>query len=276
MRKRLKTLVCLFCMGIIFISCDKEEPQSVSNEASPLILSKLENKGFDTTTKPPIKIDEGYIVEGDIFLTHDEIMNYNTSDEFSVASKQYSTDNLVRTNGRRTIDVFISSRFDNTTSDGLDIALERYNQENLELTFNRVNSSRQADISIERLNFILDFLGVLGSAGFPTASGDPFNTISLSSRLTRLGFDRGGIATIIAHEMGHCIGFRHTDFFDRTISCGDGTPQANEGDGGVGANRIPGTPSGATVEAGSWMLACSDGGDRPFNDDDKTALDFLY
>ncbi|MEQ8576674.1 MAG: M57 family metalloprotease, partial [Fulvivirga sp.] len=69
-------------------------------------------------------------------------------------------------------------------------------------------------------------------------------------------------------------GFRHTDFFDRSISCGGST--ANEGDGGVGANHIPGTPTGASASAKSWMLACTDGGDRPFNNDDRTALNYLY
>ena len=71
-----------------------------------------------------------------------------------------------------------------------------------------------------------------------------------------------GLATTIAHEMGHCIGFRHTDYMDRSYSCG-GAPD-NEGDGGVGANHIPGTPTGPS--ANSWMLACgSPEGDRPFH-----------
>lgn len=88
------------------------------------------------------------------------------------------------------------------------------------------------------------------------------------------GLSTNGIASIIAHEMGHCIGFRHTDYFDRSISCGGGT--SNEGDGGVGANHIPGTPTGASLNAQSWMLSCTDGSDRPFNNDDQTALDYLY
>ena len=73
--------------------------------------------------------------------------------------------------------------------------------------------------------------------------------------------------------MGHFIGFRHTDYFDRSISCGSG---GNEGTAGVGANHIPGTPTGATLADKSWMRSCTDGGNRPFNNDDKTALDYLY
>ncbi len=273
--KKLRLFAALtMLLSVFFVACEQEEETKVIQEASDEVLIALEDAGFNVTDQPPIKFEESYIVEGDILLTYKQIMNMAKNEGVTVNSKQYSTDNLVATNGNRNITVFVSTRFNSATVAGVDLAIQRYNAENLELTFQRVNSSNNADITITRLNFFLEFFGVLGSAGFPTASGDPFNQISLNGRLSRLGFDTGGIATIVAHEMGHCIGFRHTDFFDRSISCGGST--SNEGDGGVGANLIPGTSSGATLAAGSWMLACSDGGDRPFNNDDQTALDFLY
>jgi hypothetical protein len=76
----------------------------------------------------------------------------------------------------------------------------------------------------------------------------------------------------MAHEMGHCIGFRHTDYMNRAYSCGGST--YNEGSAGVGAIHIPGTPTGPS--ASSWMLACSNGGNRPFTSADRTALNYLY
>jgi hypothetical protein len=59
----------------------------------------------------------------------------------------------------------------------------------------------------------------------------------------------------------------------RRFSCGSG---GNEGQSstGVGAVYIPGTPTKG--EKGSWMLACSDGTDRPFTAGDKTALSVVY
>ena len=57
---------------------------------------------------------------------------------------------------------------------------------------------------------------------------------------------------MITHEIGHTIGVRQSDFFNRSISCGTG---GNEGDAGVGAILIPGTPSTATV-GGSIMNSC--------------------
>ena len=78
---------------------------------------------------------------------------------------------------------------------------------------------------------------------------------------------------IAVTKMGHCIGMRHTDYMDRSYSCGGA--YANEGASSVGAVLIPGTP--ATADPNSWMLACIGNGiNRPFNANDVTALNYLY
>lgn len=130
---------------------------------------------------------------------------------------------------------------------------------NLDISFQRTANSSEAEIKVTRLSWFLELFGVLDSADF-RRSGNPFGEIKLSGRLT-YGVD--GIVTV----MGHCIGVRHTDYFDRYISCGGATN--NEGDGAI---QILGAPSGASVAAGSFMLACSGGGNRDFNTDDVTAL----
>lgn len=74
-----------------------------------------------------------------------------------------------------------------------------------------------------------------------------------------------------AHEIGHCIGLRHTDWFSRQ-SCGS---NQSEGTAGVGAVLIPGTPSG--YDATSYMRACFSGSETgAFNSNDITALNYLY
>ena len=79
------------------------------------------------------------------------------------------------------------------------------------------------------------------------------------------------LTSVLQHEMGHCIGFRHTDYFSRS-SCGK--RKQNEGTAGVGAILIPGTPSAS--DPNSFMLACSNGGDRGFNSNDLVAMNYLY
>ncbi len=281
MKKISSLMALILLLSVFFVACEQQDTESTVNQDVPdEVLSALKASGFNITDQPPIEFKNGYLVEGDIYLPlHDIMSPSKKGDGITVSQKQYSTNNLVATNGSRNITVFAReggrAGFDAVTSEAIDLAIDRYNAENLEITFERVNSVRNADIEITRLNFFFELFGILGSAGFPTDAGDPFDDISLSGVLSaNFGISTEGIATIVAHELGHCIGFRHTDFFDRSISCG-GDP-VNEGEGDVGANLIPDTPEGATLEAASWMLSCTDLGDRPFNEDDITALNFLY
>lgn len=273
----------------VLYSCATDDV-TADNEISPEVLSMITNAGFSTEIIYPSKFDNGYLVEGDIYLTEDQLREMGSGNRIAQV-EQYSTNNLVATNGNRVITVYApeessggggrgkkgggSGGYSPAMIAGLDMAIDRYNARNLTISFTRVTSATNADIVMTRLSKAQERQGILGSAGFPTASGDPYGEIKMSGVLeSSYGLSTAGIATIIAHEMGHCIGFRHTDYFNRAISCGGGN--SNEGDGGVGANHIPGTPTGATLADKSWMLACTNGGDRPFNQDDRTALDYLY
>lgn len=268
-------------------SCEKDNLDA-RGEVPQEVITQLRNMGFNPDGIEIV--DNGYRIERDIIITN-EFLNSPRNGKHVPNLEQYSTDNLVTTNGNRVITIYApeassggggkgkkgggSSGYSAAMIAGLDLAIARYNAENLTISFQRVTSSGGADITMSRLSKGEERQGILGSAGFPTASGDPYNQILMSGILeSSYGLSVEGIATIIAHEMGHCIGMRHTDYFDRSISCGGGT--SNEGDGGVGANHIPGTPTGASASAKSWMLACTDGSDRPFNNDDQTALDYLY
>jgi hypothetical protein len=276
MRKSLYFFVLVLLASGTFYSCEPGNDNAKTDYTVPKdIVAKIESLGFDVTDKVPTRFEHGYLVEGDIYLTDEDLNHMGPHRSLPVSEEQYSTNNLV-TGTPRNITVYISSSsFSAAYISAVDVAISRYNAENLSLTFTRVTSSAGATIVFSRLAKSDERRGVLGSSGFPTASGNPYGQIKMSGILqSTYGLSVNGIATIIAHEMGHCIGFRHTDYFNRAISCGGST--SNEGDGGVGANHIPGTPTGATLAGKSWMLACTDGSDRPFNNDDKTALQYLY
>ncbi len=262
-----------------FVSCSDQSDLEVEDLSVPSeIVAQIAALGFDVNNFIPTKFESGYLVEGDIYLTDQTIAEMGQPNKLAVV-EQYSTNNLVNAGGGRVITIYAPVGGNNGYSPGmiaaLDLAIARYNAENLSISFQRQTSSSGADIVMTRLSKRDERRGVLGSAGFPTSSGDPYGQIKMSGILeSSYGLSTAGIATIIAHEMGHCVGFRHTDYFNRSISCGGSA--SNEGTAGVGANHIPGTPTGATASAKSWMLACTDGGDRPFNNDDQTALDYLY
>ena len=147
------------------------------------------------------------------------------------------------------------------------MAISRYNAENLSITFQRVE--KKQDILFYKAPL---GVGYLASAGFPTAQGYVYPLILVNADALAIA-SPNTIASVFAHEIGHCIGFRHTDFMNRAFSCGG--PASNEGAGDIGAIHIPGTPTGP--DAGSWMLSCiGRNTNRPFNANDKIALAYLY
>jgi predicted Zn-dependent protease len=189
--------------------------------------------------------------------------------------EHYRTFNLVNPSSYPTIRVALnnsSSAHQSAFSAALDEAIRRYNAQSLRIKFQRVTSSAHTTVVA-----YYEVSNVLGSAGFPSSSGAPYYQVkmntyhySTSTSTTNINY----IATIMAHELGHCIGFRHTDYMNRAYSCGSG---GNEGQSttGVGAVHIPGTPTGPS--SGSWMLACIGSGvNRPFTGYDVTALNYVY
>jgi hypothetical protein len=269
MKKLLFSSLVLATAMIVVISCSKTKDVT-ADQVSDEVKAKVKALGFSTASI--VKDADGYIVEGDILLT-DEVLNNTPSQTLLVVanSEQYRTTNLVK-GLPRNITVLVSG-LGTAFIQGADQAISRYNALGLQLTFTRITSGK-ADITIQGFNqppsggFI-----TLGSAGFPTRQGDPYGTIKMNTNQYAYGTnpDPVYVGAVIQHEIGHCIGFRHTDYMNRAYSCGSG---GNEGASNVGAIHIPGTPTGP--DANSWMLACSNGGDRTFNNNDKTALNYLY
>jgi len=264
MRSSIKISLILSLI-IIAVAC-KKSAQSVTEEqtVSKEVLDRVYALGF--SNKNVQVHEDGYLVEGDIVLSEQEI--YGVPGEIKLlrigSEEQYRTTNLV-TGLPRNITVSISNRLPASYVAALDEALGRYNAQGLRITFSRVSSG--AMISIVRGNG-----NYLASAGFPSSGGSPYNQVKVNSNAIG-NQPQSTVASIIAHELGHCIGFRHTDYMNRSFSCG-GQP-VNEGASNVGAILIPGTPSGP--DPNSWMLSCiGSGQNRPFNNNDKTALDFLY
>lgn len=253
-------------LSTVFVSCKKDSTVvTEQNQISDEVLSKIKSLGF--SNKNVVKHEEGYLVEGDIVITDDQL---NTSPEAKLlqvaGEEQYHTFNLV-TGLPRNITVRVASSLPTRYVTALNTAIGRYNNENLRITFSRVTSGGNIVIRSAPSG-----AGYLASAGFPTSGGSPYNSV-LVNRSYLDTWDINTVASILAHEIGHCIGFRHTDYMSRQYSCG-GSP-VNEGASTVGAVYIPGTATGP--DPNSWMLACiGNGVNRPFNANDRVALNYLY
>jgi hypothetical protein len=250
-----------------FSSCKQEEEVLSKEEASVEVLTQIKNLGFNNQNVQVV--EGGYIVEGDIFLSTSNLTGAFNAKALRVGEvEQYRTTNIVAVSGSRVIKVSMASSLPASYLPALDEAIARYNAENLTITMQRVSSG--ADISLVAAPKSAQYLA---SAGFPTAAGNPHNEIKIAERHIGKTPDTNWFATILAHELGHCIGFRHTDYMDRSYSCGGS--YYNEGASTVGAVHVPGTPT--AQDPSSWMLACiGSGQNRPFNSNDKIALNYLY
>jgi hypothetical protein len=273
----MKQLFSVLLSGVIaLVSCKKNMTgPGKSEEISQSVKDQIYASGFGTSNI--IKVEEGYLVEGDIILTQDWLDNNPARQILRMANgEQYHTTNLV-TGVPRTISLSLSSKL--MTKQGF--------PESLQETANRFNAvpgfdgitftiaaAGRGDINFVEGKF--STTTVLATSGFPNSRGEPYNTVKVNASAMNSYATPDWISflgQLFSHEVGHCIGFRHTDWFDHSIGgCGSG----NEGAGGAGAILIPGTPGMTNVDTGSWMLSCMSWPGHSFSSIDLIALDYLY
>ncbi|MFP2930494.1 zinc-dependent metalloprotease [Pyxidicoccus sp. 3LG] len=254
-----RAAVLVVSCGALVAGCgtDGAGAQSENEE----IVSNLVEAGF-----PANDIMEA---DGKIFVGRDAHVTLEASREMletdKATAEQYRTTNLVGTGVTR-ICVNPTASFNSYSrlSAGLNAAIANYNALGLRITFQRGGTGCTANITATTMS------GAGGSAGFPSG-GRPYGTINIGTGLQ--SYSAGVNEHVITHELGHAVGFRHSDYYNRAISCGSG---GNEGTAGVGAIHIPGTPTTAST-GGSLMNSCfrsSETGN--FSSSDRTALNYLY
>jgi hypothetical protein len=275
MKKLLKSFTVVCLAATTLAACKKNVQETNPETISASTLTQIQALGFSTDGAQ--KVDGGYLVEGDIILNDAALASNPSSPNMIIAKEeQYRTFNLVSPTKHPVIKVALnnsSSAHDAAFSAALDEAIRRYNAEGLNVTFQRVNSD--ADITVVAYYQVSS---TLGSAGFPNSTGDPYHEVRMNTYHYSTGTTTTNvnyIGTIMAHEFGHCIGFRHTDYENRAYSCGGRRQNEGQANTGVGAVHIPGTPTGG--DPNSWMLACvGTNVNRPFNANDKIALSYVY
>jgi hypothetical protein len=278
MKKLLASAGVALLLTGTFISCKKssstEDPNAITQEEKSLVMKAGFNENWVERTP-----EGNYLIEGDILLTKAQLQEYSNSspsNNLIVADEEhYRTYNLVSTpaSGSRVITVRLGSGFPAHYSTALQNVVNRYNSYNLKITFQIVNTG--GDIVINGSNLGTSGGGcILGqSAGFPDANGNPSPgfTLSTSSCATTYLNTVDKADEVMAHEIGHCIGFRHTDYKKRA-SCG---PGPGESAGTIGAVWIPGTPTNVSGSYNSWMMACVNNSPS-FSGDDVIALQYVY
>lgn len=272
--------------AMVFVSCEQnnltpnadllEDPAEPSiGEISDETTTFLEGLDFNIEDAVPSVMqypdgttEEVYMVDNDITI-HKEQYEKLLAETAEATLRQYRTYNLV--NNNQTIDVIgytgnNSSGLTTRMRTGLQWAINNYNSLNIGLNFNLTYGTNYGNKDIVVYRVANGQSG--GVAGFPYSNGQPYKWVRIYSGLDNA--DNNTNEHVIGHEIGHCLGLRHTDWNTRA-SCGQSGEAANPD----GAVHIPGTPTG--YDSNSLMLACfGSNEDGEFGFYDRVALEYLY
>src|SRR5688572_11619189 len=133
MKHMLRLLVLLLAAGVTIISCKKEvtvTEEPITEET----LTKIYNHGFGTSNVT--RVEEGYLVEGDIILTEEFLSSVPGGNFLRIANEeQYRTTNLV--DAPRVITVSLDNKL--SAKPGYSAALaemvSRYNSSHSQISY---------------------------------------------------------------------------------------------------------------------------------------------
>jgi hypothetical protein len=259
-----RTVLMAAACSMLALGCSADHQHGGAQEIQE-IVDNLIQAGFP--------VDDILVVDGKVYAGRDALVTLEASREMlqtgGGTEEQYRTQNVV-SRGITRICVNPSASFSGNSAlmVGLHEAVANYNALPLMFDF-AVGPTTGCDANIS----ITTQSGTDAQAGFPSG-GLPYPGPVYIGTSIPTQFGAGPTRHVIAHELGHCIGFRHSDYYNRAISCGGSA--VNEGDAGVGAILIPGTPSTA-VNNGSVYNSCyNPGSTGTFTATDLTALTIIY
>lgn len=266
--KTLKFTSLAIVIACTFFACKKHENTTAPKEESPAskaLLEKLITYGF---AKDSIKDIGKYYAIGDL-LFNKELTDMKKLEAYygkrNVQTEQASTYNLISGAKADNIKFSIAS-INQPWQQAVYAACTQWaSVHNSKINFHDVISAdleTYADIIFKSDNGTLS-ANTIAAAEFPTVSGAPGFQVLINYDFNNGNISAASMLYNMVHEIGHCLGLRHTNWQSR-----------GEGVNPYGANQIPGTPSSDinSVMNGGTALYSWTG----FSQYDTISVNYLY
>lgn len=237
--------IVLSIFALLFVisanSCDRSSqyeltPSTViSSDSLKIYLAFLEEAtGVNNKNISYAPQNTDSLIDGDISTSLEDVrVRYKIRQNNKVAKiKQWRYVYTVNRNTVKHIKIFITSGVPSAWISAVDDAIEYWNSiPNTHVQFKRTFTQSQAQITV---SLYQAEVGTYASAQSPLSSGQPGTFLKINT--TSSAYSSGSTLlrkNIITHELGHNIGFMHTDGYYDIVSNNDYDPNAQ---------RIPGTP----------------------------------
>jgi hypothetical protein len=250
-----KLLIISFLM--LMVACETSSEKPVETSKIENAISILQEQGFHTHD---YQIDGDYVIlESDMRISIDQVLKSKS------LGKQWRTPYLVDQGKVLDIKVKFDSNVPSEWKEATRFGFERWNEiSDCKIEFFEVAYGEDMVIKYESL----DYDGAIAMATFPSESGDVGEEITINTNFDDLPESQKNFT--MTHELGHCLGFRHTNWFDRNS---DGDETTSDAEPQLDAEHIPGTPEG--LDPNSVMNAIVDYWNG-FSEYDEVAARYMY